>query len=284
MTGPAPLEPHSDRLFPVDPQTRALARRIYGAVREAPVISPHGHVDPRLLLDDEPFPDPASLLVTPDHYVTRLLHASGVGLDALGVGEGPLPEARSRAVWRTLCAHWPVFRATPMRFWLEAELGEIFGVTLRPSADTADAIYDQLVERLAQNAYRPRALYERFRIAVLATTDDPCDDLSAHAALAADPAWTGRVIPTFRPDRYLEPALPGWAEAVTRLGDVADVDTGDYAGYVRALEERRRFFLAHGATSADHAHEDVGTEPLDPAEAARIYRTALAGDATRAEA
>jgi glucuronate isomerase len=215
--------------------------------------------------------------------VTRLLHASGVGLDALGVGEGPLSEARSRAVWRTLCSHWHVFRATPMRFWLEAELGEIFGVTLRPSAETADAIYDQLVERLAQDAYRPRALYERFRIAVLATTDDPCDDLSAHAALAADPTWSGRVIPTFRPDRFLEPGQPDWPRAVAQLAEAADVDTGELAGFVRALELRRRHFIAHGAVSTDHSHEDVGTQPLEPGDADRIYRAALAGQATVAE-
>jgi glucuronate isomerase len=275
---------HPDRLLPVDPSTRAIARRLYAAVRELGVISPHGHVDPRLLLDDEPFPDPATLLVTPDHYVTRLLHAAGVGLDALGVGEGPLSDERSRAVWRLLCAHWDVFRGTQVRFWLEAELAEIFAVELRPSADTADAIYDQLVERLAEDAYRPRALYERFRIAVLATTDDPCDDLSAHAALAADPTWAGRVIPTFRPDRYLEPAQPGWAQAVARLGEVADVDTASFEGYVRALEQRRRHFAAHGAVSTDHSHEDVRTDPLDPSVAARIYRAALADEATVEEA
>ncbi|HET6550935.1 MAG TPA: glucuronate isomerase [Solirubrobacter sp.] len=275
---------HPDRLLPVDPDTRAVARRLYEAIRDLPIVSPHGHVDPRLLLDDEPFPDPATRFVTPDHYVTRLLHASGAGLDELGVGQGPLAEDGSRAVWRRLCERWDVFRATPMRFWLEAELAEIFDVTLRPSAETADAIYDRLADRLAQAAYRPRALYERFRIAVMATTDDPCDDLSAHAALAADESWAGRVIPTFRPDRHLEPAQPGWADAVARLGEVAGIDTGEYAGYVRALELRRRYFVEHGAVSADHSHEDARTDPLEPAEAERIYRAALAGGATAAEA
>jgi glucuronate isomerase len=172
-TGPT-LTLHPDRLLPADPGERAIARRLYAATRELPVISPHGHVDPRLLLDDEPFSDPAALFVTPDHYVTRLLHADGVGLDALGVGHGPPGEDGARAVWRALCERWPLFRGTPVRLWLEAELAEIFDVGLRPSAETADAIYDQVAERLAQDAYRPRALYERFRIQVLATTDDPC--------------------------------------------------------------------------------------------------------------
>jgi glucuronate isomerase len=280
----APLRLHADRLLPADPGVRAIARRLFDAVREIPIISPHGHIDPRLLLENAPFPDPAALFVTPDHYVTRLLHANGVGLDQLGVGRGPLPEAEARKVWWHLCAHWDAYRGTPVRFWLESALGEIFGVGVRPSAETADQIYDHVAERLATDAYRPRALYDRFRIAVLASTDDPCDDLSAHAALAADPTWRGRVVPTFRPDRYLEPAAPGWRDAVAQLGEAADVDTGDHAGYVRALEARRRYFVEHGAVSADHSHADVRTDPLDEAEAARIYRAALAGEATLGEA
>lgn len=273
-----------DRLLPADPGERAIARRLYDAVRDLPVISPHGHVDPRLLLDNEPFSDPTTLLVTPDHYVTRLLHADGVGLDALGVGQGPLSEDAARAAWRLLCERWHLFRGTPVRFWLEAELAGIFGVTTRPSAQTANAIYDQVAERLGQDAYRPRALFDRFRITVLATTDDPCSDLAAHAALAAGPERPGRVIPTFRPDLYLEPAQPGWPDAVARLGEAAKTDTGHYAGYVRALEERRRYFIGHGATSADHSHADVRTDPLEPAESSRIYRAALTGAATAAEA
>jgi glucuronate isomerase len=262
---------------------RAIARRLYDAVRELPVISPHGHVDPRLLLADEPFPDPATLFVTPDHYVTRLLHADGVGLDALGIAQGPLSEGRAREVWRLLCERWALFRATPVRFWLEAELAEIFHVDARPSPGTADTIYDQVADRLGQDAYRPRALYERFGLEVLATTDDPCSDLSVHAALAADPAWSGRVIPTFRADRYLEPTDPGWREAVARLGEAADIDTGDYDAYVSALEQRRRHFVAQGAKSADHSHADVRTDPLEPSEARRIYRMALTNELSAAE-
>jgi glucuronate isomerase len=285
MTNAAPaLRLHPDRLLPPEPGVRAIARRLYEAVRDLPILSPHGHVDPRLLLHDEPFADPASLLVTPDHYVTRLLHASGVPLDALGVGRGQLAEAEAREVWRLLCSHWDVYRGTPVRYWLEAELAEIFEVSVRPSAQTADAIYDQVADRLAKDGYRPRALYDRFRIQVLATTDDPCDDLSAHAALAADPTWSGRVIPTFRPDRYLEPGQPGWRDAVTRLAEVADLATGDYPGFVRALEARRHDFVAHGAVSADHSHVDVRTDPLEPAEAAGIFRAALASEATEAAA
>ena len=284
MTRAGTFVPHPDRLLPAEPGARAIARRLYELVQDRPLICPHGHVDPRLLLDNEPFPDPTSLLLTPDHYVTRLLHASGLSLEVLGVGEGPLPEDRAREVWRLLCERWDVFRGTAVRYWLESELAELFGVALRLSGHTADAVYDQIADCLRDDAYRPRALYERFGVEVLATTDDPSDDLAAHAALAADPAWAGRVIPTFRPDRYLEPDGPGWRDAVERLADASGVDTGDYAGYVLALEERRRHFLAHGARSADHSHVDVRTDPLEPTDAARIYRAALAGEATAAEA
>jgi glucuronate isomerase len=279
-----------DRLLPADPSQRSIARRLYESVRELPLICPHGHVDPHMLLADEPFADPATLLVTPDHYVTRLLHASGVPLDELGVGKGPAESAESlsedaaRVAWRRMCEHWDVFRGTPVRYWLEDELAAIFQVTRRPSAGTADAIYDQVAACLAQPAYRPRALYERFGISVLATTDDPASGLDAHVALNVDPTWHGRVVPTFRPDRYLEPAEAGWRSAVGRLGQAAGVDVSDYEGYLHALEERRRYFIARGAVSADHSHTDVRTDPLDLRDAARIYQAALTGEATAAEA
>lgn len=285
MSSPADaLMPHPDRLLPPDPGVRTIARQIYDAVRDFPIISPHGHVPATLLVDNERFADPTSLLVTPDHYVTRLLHANGIALGALGVGQGQLSAGDSRSAWRLVCENWSIFRGTPVRHWFDVELSTIFGVTDRPSAKTADALYDQIADCLTQDEFRPRALFERFGIDVLATTDDPADDLSAHAALAADPTWNARVLPAFRPDRYLEPAQDGWVDAVESLGQAAGIETGTFAGYVRALEERRRYFIEHGATSTDHGHQDVRTDPLTTAEATRIYREARAGRATPEEA
>lgn len=283
MTSTAPLAPHPDRLLPTDPSVRSIARRLYRHVRELPILSPHGHVDPRLFVEDAAFSDPATLLVTKDHYVTRILHAAGFSLDELGVGRDDLTEAESRSIWRALCSRWDVLRGTPSRYWLESELSEIFGVEQRPSAATADAIHDRIAECLARDEFRPRALFRSFGVEVLATTDDPADDLLAHRSLREDPTWNGRVIPTFRPDRYLEAGRPGWVEDVDRLGEVAGIDTGDHTGYVRALEERRRRFVELGATSADHSHFDVRTDPLDAGEAERIYRAARTGTATPEE-
>lgn len=273
-----------DRLLPADPGVRALARELYALVRDLPILSPHGHVPAGLLLDDQPFADPTSLLITPDHYVTRLLHASGVPLDELGVGRGPLDERAARAAWRAFCARWHVFRGTSVRYWFDSTLRDVFGTDVRPSADTADALYDLLADRLRQPEYRPRALFDRFRIDVLATTDDPVDDLAAHAALRDDPTFGGRVLPTFRPDRYLEAADPGWRDAVAALGVAAGTDTSTYRGWVAAMEDRRAHFRRHGAVSADHSHEDVGTEPLDPADAERLYARGLLGAITTDEA
>ncbi|PWJ54430.1 glucuronate isomerase [Quadrisphaera granulorum] len=288
MATAAPLQLHPDRLLPADPAVRDVARRLHQRVRDLPVVSPHGHVPAAWLADDTPFRDPTSLLITPDHYVNRLLHSHGVDLADLGVGrsetDGPLDEAASRHAFRLLCSHWPAYRGTPVRFWLEAQLAELFGVRVRPSAETADGIYDQVAAALADDAFRPRALYDRFRIEVLATTDDPCDDLAAHRALAEDPTWHGRVVPTFRPDKYLEVGAPGWTALADRLEEVSGVDTGTWPGFLAALQNRRDYFRAHGAVSADHSHADARTDKLTPIEALDLYDLARKGELTADEA
>ncbi|MGO1582337.1 MAG: glucuronate isomerase [Actinomycetaceae bacterium] len=280
------LSVHPDRLLPADPSVREVARRLYDATKDLPIISPHSHVPPQWLVDDEPFADPASLLIVPDHYVLRLLHANGAELSDLGRGpDGPLEldEAAARKAWRILCENFHLFRGTPVKYWFDTTFADLFGLELAPSAATADALYDQIAAALATDEFRPRALFERFGIEVLATTDDPLDDLAAHRALAEDPTFTGRVVPTFRPDRFLELGRPDWPGLARRLGEVAGVDTGDYAGYIAAIEARRRYFKEHGAVSSDHSHADLGTEPLETADAERIYAAALRGEATEAE-
>lgn len=290
----APLTPaapprialHPDRLLPADPATRAVARELYAAVRDLPIVSPHGHVPARWLAEDVAFPDPTALLITPDHYLTRLLHAQGVPLADLGVGADPAhPDpARSREAFRLLCRHWPAFRGTPVKLWLEQVLVEVLGVDLVPSEVTADDLYDAIAARVAEPGFRPRALYERFRIDVLATTDDPCDDLRHHAALRDDPAWHGRVVPTFRPDRYLEAGDAAWPGRLDALAAVSGADTGSLAGWVDAMQRRRAVFQEHGAVSADHSHRDARMVPLEPADGERLYARARAGRATPAEA
>jgi glucuronate isomerase len=277
--------PHPDRLLPADPATREVARRLYASVADAPIFSPHGHVDARHLAEDSAFADPAALLITPDHYVTRLLHANGVSLADLGLARnGERSTATPREIWARLCSNWSLFAATPVRYWLESELADVFGVTATPSAATADSIYDQLAAALETPAFRPRALFERFGIRVLATTDDPADALDAHRTLRDDTSFGGHVIPTLRADRYMDPSKPGWAGALFELGGAADIDCGSYAGLVAALRKRRQFFIENGATSTDTGAQDAWATPLPDAEAERIHAAGLAGTLTGADA
>ena len=276
---PKPLELHPDRLFPADPAVRKIARELYEEEQKHPIISPHGHVPPQWLADNEPFTDPTTMLLTPDHYTNRILHSvAGVELKDLGVPVGsPMTPEKSREAWRLFCKNWWVFRGTAVQFWFESEFYDVFGIRVRPSEETADEIYDQINEALTTEEFLPRSLYHRFNLAVLATTDDPCDDLKYHKQLADDPSWDGRVIPTFRPAAYLEPARATFKELTEKLGETADQDVSTYAGHVEAMRKRRLYFKEHGAVSSDHSHRDPGTARLSDSEAENLYSQALAG-------
>ena len=286
-----PLTLHPDRFFPPDPAERAAARAVYQDTAALPIVSPHGHVDPALLAEDRPFPEPTALLITPDHYVFRMLHSQGLSLDRLRVpradgrlgldGQAPGP----REVWRTFCAHWGLFAGTPTRAWLEYELHELFGVRVVPSAETADAVYDQVAERLASPEYRPRALFERFGIETLATTDAASSDLRHHRALDAD-GWNRRadggrrVVPTFRPDALVQISKPGWRRHLAALAEAAGAEVDGYDAFAAALRQRRAFFRGRGAVATDHAAETAQTGWLPDAERDAVYARALAGTAS----
>ncbi|WP_213453857.1 glucuronate isomerase [Rhizomonospora bruguierae] len=282
------MPPPTDLLLPSDPSQRSIARDLYALVRDRPLISPHGHVDPAILAEDRPFPDPAQLIIVPDHYLTRMLLSQGVPPARLGVPSvnGEPVQTDGRAIWRLFTEHWHLFRGTPSRLWLEQTFRDVFGVetALRPA--TADEVYDAIAARLAEPEFRPRALFERFGIEVLATTESPLDDLHQHAKLAAD-GWGGpggRVITTFRPDNVVDMEFDNWAGNVRRLGEVAGTDTGTYAGYLEALRRRREAFIAAGATSSDHGHPTARTLRLDTVEASALYAKGLRGEATAADA
>lgn len=270
--------PHPDRLFPSDPTQRDLARDLYGQIRDLPLVCPHGHVDPALLAENKPFGNPAELLVVPDHYVLRMLYSRGVALEDLGASsrDGRPVEADPRKIWRRLAQNWHLFRATPSRLWLEQELHDVFGVTTPLSAQTADDVYDQIEACLAQEEFLPRALFDRFNIEFLATTESPLDSLEHHRAIRHSD-WPGRVVTTFRPDDVVDMDRDGWAADVARLGEITGCDTSTYRGYIQALETRRLFFARHGATATDHGHPTAATLDLDFTEATGLFDTALRG-------
>lgn len=283
IDGAEPLHLHEDRFFSSDPGVRRVARALYEEVAGLPLVCPHGHVDPALLRHDDAFPEPTALLVTPDHYILRMLYSQGVPMEAMGIApRGGTAEGDPRRVWQTFAEHWHLFRGTPTGAWVDHELHDLFGVRVRLTGQTAQRVYDQIAERLASPEYRPRALYRRFGIEVLATTDGAADTLEHHAALAADPAWEGRMIPTFRPDALFRISHPTWPQALRALADACGREVDDYDAFIAAIEERRAFFRDHGATATDHGVVEPYTERLEDDEAGRIFRRALDGEADAA--
>ena len=271
---------HEDRLFPADTAVRGIARALYASVRTLPIVSPHGHTQAGWFARNEHFPNPAMLFVQPDHYVYRMLYSQGVSMDALEIGQ---PEMKNpRAVWRLFAQHYHLFRGTPTRMWLDYAFQELFGLEERLSERNADRYYDRIAELLQTDAFRPRALFERFGIEVLATTDSPLDSLADHAAIRAS-GWSGRILPTFRPDPVVDPEFDGFAARIHALGEQTGEDTQQWRGYLAALRQARDRFRALGCTATDHGHPTAQTADLDESQAAALYAEILRGSADAAQ-
>jgi glucuronate isomerase len=271
---------NEDRLFPAEEKVRTIARRLYAEIRNLPIVSPHGHTQAEWFARNEPFPDPVALFVQPDHYVFRMLYSQGVSLEDLEIGRTQIAEPRK--VWRTFASHYHLFRGTPTRLWLDFAFQELFGLDERLSTSTADHYYETIERGLATAEFLPRALYDRFRIEVLATTDSPLDSLANHAAIR-DSGWAGRIVPAFRPDPVVDPSLPDFRKNVQALGEIAGEDTATWPGYLSALAARRQFFKTLGAVSTDHGHPTAQTADLSEAEAARLFELVVAGTADAAQ-
>ena len=274
-----------DRLFPPEGRARGLACDLYAGIRDLPIVSPHGHTDPRWFAEDRPFPDPAQLFVTPDHYVFRMLCSQGVSLTDLGVPrvDGGATETDGRKIWRLFAQNYHLLRGTPSRMWLDHSFQNVFGMDRRLTAETADWYYDHIADCLAHPEFRPRALFDRFNIEVIATTEAATDDLHWHRMIR-DSGWHGRVITAYRPDGVVDPDMAGFADNVALLGQQTGFDTATWDGYLDAHRARRAFFKDHGATSSDHGHPTARTEDLPPADAAALFQKALRGTCTADEA
>ena len=261
-----------DRLFPTEARARALARDLYDSIKTLPIISPHGHTDPAWFAKDAAFPDPATLFVTPDHYVLRMLVSQGITFEDLGVAplDGARFECDPRKVWRTFAQNYHLFRGTPSRMWIDHALQHVFDITDDLGPHTADTIYDQIATALAQPAFRPRALFDRFGLEVLATTDGALDPLTHHKTIAAS-GWQGRVVPTYRPDAVTDPDVPDFAQNLRQFGEMTGEDTESWEGYLAAHRKRRAEFIALGATATDHGVPTPQTANLSPADAAALF-------------
>ncbi len=267
---------HPDRLFPAEPGMRKIARTLYEHVRKLPIISPHGHTQAAWFAKNEPFPDPARLFVQPDHYIFRMLYSQGVSLEDLEIGRSALNNPRK--VWRIFATYYYLFRGTPTRMWLDFAFQQLFGLEQRLSEENADLYFDTISEKLLAPEFRPRALYERFNLEVLATTDSPLDSLAEHQAIR-ESNWKARILPTFRPDPVVDPEFTGFAENIAKLGEKTGEDTSTWASYLNALRVARVRFRELGCTATDHGHPTARTANLSTAEAASLFDRVIAGDA-----
>ena len=278
----------NNRYFSPDPAQQELAHQLYEIVKDLPLICPHGHVDPRLFSDpDYQFGSPVEMLIIPDHYIFRMMYSQGISLEALGIPrrDGGAVESDHRKIWQTICDNWYLMRGTPTYIWLKDELRDVFGIDDKLNSANAQAIYDAIEAKLKQPDFTPRQLFETFNIEVLATTDAATDTLDHHQAIK-ESAWSGRIIPTFRPDAVVNIDTIGWENHIDVLSDVSGIHITDYSSYIQALEQRRSFFQSMGATASDHAALTAYTEVLSESDADAIFQRSLNGtvspeDATR---
>lgn len=273
------LDPY--RFFDPNGKVREIAYELYGKVKDLPIISPHGHVDPRMFAQNEPFPDPTELIIIPDHYVFRLLYSQGIPLESLGIPtlDGSAVETDHRKIWQIFADNFYLFAGTPTGAWLTHELEEVFGIKKKLNGKNGMVIYDELVEKLNSPDFLPRALFERFNIEILTTTDSASDLLEFHRQIK-EADWSGRVIPCFRPDAVVDISKPNWKEEIHTLSAVSRTEITSFKSYISAIENRREFFKSMGAVSTDQGIYSPYTHKLSNSEVESIFKRALQGKAT----
>lgn len=263
---------HPDRLFPSDNRACEMARELYDSVRAVPIISPHGHTDPQWFADNAAFTDPVSLLLIPDHYILRMLYSQGIKLESLGVTplDGSGHEHDKRKAWRLFAENFYLFRGTPSAQWLSHVFHEVFEFVKPFNPTTADDYFDSISAKLKKNEFLPRALFDRFNIEVLATTDGATDNLEHHQKIKNE--WGRRVIPTYRPDACVDPEHDDFKTNLNLLSDLTGEDAQSWKGYLNAHRSRREFFKKMGATATDHGHPSAQTLNLSSSDAESLFK------------
>jgi len=279
------LELHPDRLFSADPTLRTIAREIYTEIAALPIISPHGHTDPVWFAENANFSNASELLIVPDHYVFRMLYSQGVSMESLGIPtiDGAAVETDARKIWHRFANHYHLFRGTPSRLWLDTVFSDVFGIDVQLDQSTADHYFDHINEQLATDAFRPRALFDRFKIDFLATTEGALDELTYHQQIG-DSGWQGRVVSTYRPDAVIHPEFEGFLDNVRALGELTGEDTLSWEGYLNAHRSRRAFFKTLGTTATDHGHATAVTANLSAQESEKLFKRVISGVCSAQEA
>ncbi len=276
---------HPDRFFDPSEEVRNVAREIYSGIKDLPIISPHGHVDPKIFAYNKPFPDPTELFLIPDHYIYRMLYSQGIKLEEFGIPaiDGTDVEKNHRKIWKIFAENFHLFLGTPSGVWLTHEFYTVFNIKERLNGDNADAVYDEIQNKLKEPDFLPRNLFEKFNIEVLSTTDSASDDLQYHKMIK-DSGWNGRIVPTFRPDAVTNINKPNWKSEIEKLSQISGITIDSYSKFIEALENRREFFKSMGAVATDHGVDSPYTHELDKAEVENIFQKALNGEVSSEEA
>jgi len=273
------------RFFDPDPTIRKIATELYESIKNLPIISPHGHVDPKLFSKNKPFPNPAELFIIPDHYIFRMLYSQGIPLESLGIPtvDGSAVEKDPRKIWQIFADNFYLFAGTPSGVWLSHELYEVFKVSCELDSDNAQKIYDELQEKLNSPEYLPRNMFDSFNIELISTTDAAEDDLQAHKDIK-NSDWNGNVIPSFRPDSVTDIARPDWLQSIGKLSEITGKEITKYSDLMRALKDRRKYFIENGAKATDQGVLSPYTHLLTEVDAERIFHKALCGEQTQSDA
>lgn len=276
---------NEDRFFDSDPVRRKVARELYEGIKKNPIISPHGHVDPNIFVNNKPFPNPKELFISPDHYVFRMLYSQGISLESLDIPDknGKTLGADPKKVWQIFGDNYYLFAGTPSGAWLDFEFSEVFGIKEKLNGKNAGKIFDEINEKLQSPEFLPRALFERFNIEVLSTTDAATDTLEQHTKIKAS-GWKGRIVPAFRPDNVTDLSVPSWRENIKKLSELVQFEITSYKKFIEAIEKRREFFKWVGATSTDHGVVSPYTHELSETETEAIFSRALKGNLEKDDA
>ncbi len=272
---------NENRYFDANPEVRKIASELYAKVKNLPIYSPHGHVDPRIFAENKPFPDPAELFIIPDHYIFRMLYSQGYSLESLGIPtvDGTPVETDHRKIWQILADNFHLYSGTPTGAWLTHEFAEVFGVTEKLNSENAQEIYDLMSSKLQTPEYLPRTLFNKFNIAVISTTDGASDSLEYHKQIN-ESDWDGKVIPSFRPDAVVNILATNWKSEIDKLSSASEIDVVDYKAFIMAIEKRRKFFIEMDAVATDQGVLSPYTHELSASEADEIFQRALSGTAT----
>ena len=275
----------TDFLFPSDEKTKTFARSLYQIVEELPLVSPHGHCDPLWFSKNENFTDPTQLLIIPDHYIFRMMVSQGISLESIGIPpkNSSSYERDPIKIWQIFADNYYLFRGTPTAMWLDQTFKHVFEITDPLNSSNSLTFYHHIAKKLQEPLFKPRALFEQFKIETLATTDSALDNLENHKFII-DSNWNGNILPTYRPDSIIDPETKNFTNNLKRLEELTGEDVSSWNGYLAAHASRRAFFIKHGAKASDHGHFTPKTFNLPREKASNLYNAIYSGNFSKKQA